>query len=149
MDDYIAKPIKAQELQVLLQRFAPKLESLAGPRSLTVPAVLEAELGMSGFDYAAAMRQADQEVLGIISQPFLEEWTHDRQNLTTGLAGDLPTLERTAHALKGTLAMFGAQPASALAARLERAAHSGDGVQLRTLVDSLVAEVERMIQAMP
>ena len=149
MDDYIAKPIKAQELQVLLQRFAPRIEPVTGPRTVTVPAALDTEIVLSDFDYASALRQSDQEILDIISKPFRDEWSHDRQNLTLGLAGDLLTLERTAHTLKSTLSMFGAQPASALAARLERAAHSGDELLLRNLVDSLVAEVERMIQSMP
>jgi two-component system sensor histidine kinase/response regulator len=149
MNDYIAKPIKAQELQVLLQRFAPLVKPVAGPRTMTAPGALSSEIALSDFDYASALRQSDQEILDIISKPFREEWSNDRQNLTIGLAGDLLTLERTAHTLKSTLSMFGAQPASALAARLERAAHSGDSVLLRSLVDSLVAEVERMIQCMP
>ena len=149
MDDYLAKPIKAQELQALLQRITQRVQPVAVPRALTMPSALEPEFGVSDFDYAAAMRQSDQEILEIIAQPFQTEWVSDRQRLLDGLAGDLPNLERTAHALKGTLAMFGAQPATALAARLERSAQSGDSLLVRGLVESLVAEVERMIQAMP
>jgi hypothetical protein len=149
MDDYIAKPIKAQELQDLLQRLASSMASESGPRTLTVPAALEPELAASSFDYADAMRRADQEILEIIAQPFRAEWVHDRQRLRDGLSGDLSVLERTAHALKGTLAMFGAQPASALAARLERSAQAGDTLQIKGLVDALIVEVERLIAAMP
>ncbi len=149
MDDYLAKPIKAQELQLLLQRIALPTPPVAGLRGLTMPSLLETEFGESNFDYAAAMRQSDQEILEIIAEPFRKEWVNDRQRLLDGLAGDLLNLERTAHALKGTLAMFGAQPATALAARLERSAQSGDLALVRGLVDSLLVEVDRMIQVMP
>ena len=149
MDDYIAKPIKAVELQALLLHFAPMAVPVVGPHALTMPAALDVELGMSSFDYAAALRQSDQEILGIIAGPFKSDWGNNKKNLSDGLLGDLQILERTAHTLKGILAMFGAQPATALAARLERSANSGDTLHLRSLVDSLVAEVERMIQAMP
>ena len=116
---------------------------------MTKPAPLDAEFGATEFDYAVAMQQSDQEILQIIAQPFRVEWLNDRQHLLDGLNGDLSKMERTAHALKGTLAMFGAQPAALLAARLERAAQSGDDAHVRALVDSLVVEVERMILAIP
>ena len=149
MNDYLAKPVKATELQALLQRISLPSAPMSGPVILTKPAPLDAEFGATEFDYAVAMQQSDQEILQIIAQPFRVEWLNDRQHLLDGLNGDLSKIGRTAHALKGTLAMFGAQPAVLLAARLERAAQSGDDAHVRALVDSLVVEVERMILAIP
>jgi HPt (histidine-containing phosphotransfer) domain-containing protein len=48
----------------------------------------------------------------------------------------------TAHALKGTLAMFGADPASQLAARIETLAGRGDVALIEPLLPAFVAEVD-------
>jgi len=149
MDDYIAKPIKPQQLQKLLQNYASPAVPMADlPLDLAIEEVRDSGFVGLDFDYAAAIGQADQEILDIISAPFQEEWPRDKQKLLEGLDGDNALIERTAHALKGTLSMFGAQPASALAVRLERCARSGDIAQARSLMPSFFIEVERMMDAL-
>ena len=147
MDDYIAKPIKPRQLQKLLQNYGP-IDRAAWVDDTSDWPALDARDSVFvelDFDYAAAIRSADQEILGIITAPFKEAWPRDKQKLLEGLEGDYAVIERTAHALKGTLSMFGAQPACALAARLERSARSGDLAQARALLPSLFFEVERMM----
>jgi HPt (histidine-containing phosphotransfer) domain-containing protein len=102
------------------------------------------------FDYAAAMDRVDQEVLGIIAQAFVEQWPEELRKIRAGLQqGDLKSVLHTAHALKGTLAMFGAQPASDLAAHMERFAMQSNGPGAAALVEQLVVELDLVIAAIP
>jgi PAS domain S-box-containing protein len=148
MDDYISKPIKAQELQAMLQRFSV----VHVPLPLTAPAPIDGVHAASipAFDYAAAMGVVDQEVLGIIAQAFAEQWPEDLRKIREGLQhGDLKSVLHTSHALKGTLAMFGAQPASDLAAQMERMAMQSNAAGVAVLVDPLVVELDLVIAAIP
>ena len=147
MDDYIAKPIKPQHLQKLLQNYGSARLPVVmnGASELAGEDVRDSAFAELNFDYASAIRRADQEILDIITVPFQEAWPGDKQKLLEGLEGDTAAIERTAHALKGTLSMFGAQPACALAVRLERCASAGDMAQVRSLLPSLFFEVERMM----
>jgi len=149
MDDYISKPIKAQELQELLQRFS----TVHVPLPLTRPAPLDAMQRQAlrpKFDYAASMDAVDQEVLGIIALAFVEQWPEELKKIREGLRlGDLKVVLHTSHALKGTLAMFGAHPASHLAQQMERCALQSDAAGITDLVDPLVIEMEQLIAAIP
>lgn len=147
-NDHTEKPVEAKELQDLLQNTRPPRDgvSLAHDSS---GAQQEAVGSLSRFDYGVALRDADEEIVEIITQPFRDEWTRTRLSLTDSLLHDLKALERDAHALKGTLAMFGAEPASDLAARIESKAHEGDSEQLESLVLSLFAEVDHLLAVLP
>ena len=146
MDEYISKPIKAQELLALLQNLGR-----SGTHEVT-PALVESVPAQAvnndfpqdfAFDYAAGLNGMDQEILEIIGQAFLDQWPDDIQKIRASLSqGDqLPTLH-TAHALKATMAMFGADPASQLAARVEALAGQGDLAAVGKLLPSFTAEVD-------
>ena len=135
MDDYLSKPIKAQELRQMLQHFssAEVLVSQTRPAPLTVPAP-----AMPAFDYGAALKLADQEVIEIISEAFVDQWPAELEKINNGVScGDLTVVMHTAHALKGTLSMFGAAPASALAAQMEQLAMRKDVEGVNALVTPL------------
>jgi PAS domain S-box-containing protein len=151
MDDYISKPIKAAELQAMLDRF--------NPRNSTLPGVLESSLsGIGGdafeessvrFDYARAMRLQDMEMVGIIADTFIEQWPQDSAKLHANLASkDLQAFMHTVHALKGTLSLFGAEPAAELAAKMEATAMNGDENGLDVELALLCAEVDQVLQAL-
>ncbi len=123
MDDYIAKPIQTPELQRVLTRFsnlrhgtAPDPVNGSGGAAPSAAAdPLDAD-----FDYAVALRASDQEVVDIIQEMFVQQWPLDVEKMRKALdSDDLSPLRYIAHALKGTLAMFGAEPAVALASDLE------------------------------
>ncbi len=146
MNDYISKPIKAQELLALLQNVgrngAPAVTQ-AFVESAPAQAA-ESDFPQDfAFDYAAGLKGMDQEILEIIGQAFLDQWPEDIQKIRASLAqGEpLPTLH-TAHALKATMAMFGADPASQLAARIEALAGRGDLGAVEKLLPSFTAEVD-------
>ncbi|MFZ2309510.1 MAG: response regulator [Rhodoferax sp.] len=148
MDDYISKPIKAQELQQMLQHFSSPMVHF----SLTRPASLSMLLSSSPmeFDYAQALSRADQEVIGIIAQAFVDQWPSDLQKMRDGLAsGDLKAVMHVAHALKGTLSMFGAKPASDLAYRIEQCSLDSDAPGIPALLDSLTREMDLLLPLIP
>jgi CheY-like chemotaxis protein/HPt (histidine-containing phosphotransfer) domain-containing protein len=146
MDEYISKPIKSQELLALLQSLGR-----GGPHSVAPSLFGSANAQAANsdfpqdfaFDYAAGLKAMDQEILEIIGQAFLDQWPDDIQKIRTGLAQgeQLPVLH-TAHALKATMAMFGADPASQLAARIEALAGQGDLAAIEKLLPSFTAEVD-------
>jgi CheY-like chemotaxis protein len=142
MDDYLSKPIKAQELQSMLARYAD---------AVTVPAVLAAVASAPAaavFDYVAALAAADQEIVGIIAEAFVEQWPVDLEKIRKALArGDCKVVLHTSHALKGTLSMFGARPASELAARIEAAAAREDQPSIAQWLTPLQEQVEPLLAA--
>ncbi|TXT39521.1 MAG: signal transduction histidine kinase [Comamonadaceae bacterium] len=125
MDDYISKPIELAELQRVLAKFAPlKLNpSLMDPLPL-VPEAPKMQEGVQppvNFDYAKALADSDQDVVEIVKDVFLAQWPIDLEKMTAALnCGNLSPLQHTTHALKGTLGMFGAIPATQLASELEQ-----------------------------
>lgn len=152
MDDYIAKPIETAELRRLLYRYADGDEPLL-PTQVADKAV-SGSLGPplltgSGFDYALALARADQEVVDIIAQAFIHQWPRDLQKMEQALVDDdLMPVFHIAHALKGTLAMFGARPPIELAQQVEILAARGRPAGMRELIDALNAEVEELLVAL-
>jgi PAS domain S-box-containing protein len=151
MNDYISKPIKAQELQDLLQKVGGHgAGGTADAYGLGSSAAAQHNtLQDFAFDYDAGLTGMDQEILEIIGQAFLDQWPEDIRKIHTSLqvADALPVFH-TAHALKATLAMFGADPASELAARLEQLAQAGNLAACGPLLQTLVAEVDFLRQAL-
>ncbi|QTN29182.1 response regulator [Rhodoferax sp. AJA081-3] len=147
MDEYLSKPIKAQELQQMLQHFS-------SPRALrlqTQAALLAASPPPSAaFDYAHGITLVDQDVLHIIAQPFVNQWPQELKRLRDGLAqGDLQSVLHVAHALKGTLAMFGAEPAGALAFEMEQCAIAQNAAGAQVRLSLLEIEMEKLIPVIP
>jgi len=153
MDDYLSKPIKADILQDMLLR-----HSAAAPRATVFVESDVVALGagdaaaledVNAFDYARAMRQQDMEMIEIVAEVFIAQWPHDRAKMQANWAGaDWVALGHTVHALKGTLNLFGAQPAAELAAQLESAAGQGLGADLQAGLELLCAEVGKVVLAL-
>jgi len=147
MDDYISKPIKAPELQQMLQHYATGDRLFA--QSLPAP-LTSTPVSVHAFDYAKAMTHVDQEVLEIIAQAFVDQWPEDLKKMRDGLeSGDLQAVLHVAHALKGTLSMFGAKPASELAYQIEQGSMRSDTVGIVEILPALVVEMERLIAVIP
>ncbi|MBL8208821.1 MAG: response regulator, partial [Blastocatellia bacterium] len=114
MDDYIAKPIKADDLFKLLHPVrraepAPIAAAIAETSAATDSRPVD-------FDYAAAIGKADPEIVAIIAPLFLESCDDDVAALRRALAdGDAPLGRRLAHTLRGVVANFNALPVVDLA----------------------------------
>ena len=148
MDDYLSKPIRSNELQEMLQRIcAPDHRAEAVPPTPVIsPNPSQAP---RVFDYAAGVAAMDPEIREIIAVPFLGQWPLDQEKLQSAFAqGDVNSVMHTAHALKGTLAMFGAEPARDLAAKIEALALAGDLQSMGPLLTAFSAEVVAMLEAL-
>ncbi|MEI7430519.1 MAG: response regulator, partial [Betaproteobacteria bacterium] len=149
MDGYLTKPIKSLELQQLLQRFAEGDVTsvkpvLAGERN----AHSNSSAG-GNFDYADALCKADKEMVEIIAGMFLAHYLRDFEKIRSALAdNDFKTMLFIVHALRGTLAMFGAQPAVQLAHRIEQQAGRGEGSGMEELLELLNLEIEKLSSAL-
>jgi two-component system sensor histidine kinase/response regulator len=149
MDGYIAKPIKSAELQALLQQYA------RGGGAVSTLATSDAdESAVMGcvdevFDYAQALRQADQEMVEISVGIFLKHFPRDLEIIRSGLAAnDAQAVRFVIHALRGNLAMFGGRPAAALAYRLEQQAVRGDLGGAQDVLALLEREVGKLLSVL-
>ncbi|MCK6404702.1 MAG: response regulator [Rhodocyclaceae bacterium] len=110
MDDYLAKPIKADELFALLhESVAAGGERTAEPDNCAGPV---AEPVAPAFDYRAALAQMDAELVAIIAPLFVEACPDDLAALRRALAAeDTVSAHRQAHTLRGLAGQFNATPA--------------------------------------
>jgi PAS domain S-box-containing protein len=160
MDDYLSKPFDVKSFQLMVQRYVPSLNEAQPPataptQTSTVEKGAQAGVGAGdsdGFDYALALAQADQEVVDIIRPIFVRRWPVEFEKLASALAAqDRETLLQGGHALKGTLGMFGAHPAAALARQIEAATEADGAADMAELADLLAGlgrEVALLLQAL-
>ncbi|MBV8679519.1 MAG: response regulator [Aquitalea sp.] len=119
MDDYLCKPVRASELQQLLQRYA-RSDSAAA------------------FDYATSLRRQDQEVIDIVADSFITTFPREMTSLREAVQQqDRERLKRVAHTLKGNAGLFGADPMVQAAASLEAQADTAEVPTLLPLINTL------------
>ena len=159
MDDFISKPIEFAELRRVLGRYAPQgSDQLNSPENAVAGAdhaVFPGEHVSADFDYAGALLAADQEVVDIIADVFQEQWPLDLARMREAAgATDQSALLHAAHSLKGTLGLFGAKPAVALARQIEEMVQGAqqpeqvcDKSDLDQLVSRLIFQVDRLLNA--
>jgi two-component system, sensor histidine kinase and response regulator len=150
MDDYVPKPVKREELEAVLQRWVYK----SGDDG---PTVLETDVDSNGGD--ADIDPLDRGVLADL-RDLQEEGEPDLLKELTELfladvplqiavlrkvveAGDIPSVERIAHTLRGSCGNLGARTMEALCAELEETARSGDLRAAQELISSLEEEFGR------
>jgi PAS domain S-box-containing protein len=139
MDEYLAKPIRPDELVALVERVA----SQGAAEGLRRPVTTE-QTDDVVFDEARAAARLDgdrrllHDVLNIYraDAPSLV-----RRVLDAASGADMDGLRRAAHALKGTLGTIGAPRAFAAAARVEDAAANADVAAAGGLVGALRTEL--------
>jgi CheY-like chemotaxis protein len=132
MDDYISKPIKADDLYTLLHK-------LPGHQGGTEAVAVAAD---DAFDFAAALASADPEIVEVIAPLFLEGIDEDLEALKRAVAAGESKLGcRQAHTLRGIVGNFSAEPVVRQARAIEDALHRGDAAaaeaQLPALSESL------------
>ncbi len=150
MDDYISKPIELAELQRVLTLFAPVYSNFGAPNDmhrLSADATgYKPEALAADFDYEKALAASDQDVVDIVADVFAQQWPLDMKKMTEALAGgEMSPLMHTAHALKGTLGLFGARPAAELAQELEKLATAGASTQIGQLAVSSATMSEKLL----
>jgi two-component system sensor histidine kinase/response regulator len=146
MDNYLSKPITSARLfaciEAVLQqhggdRSRQKRPLQADERPAAAPA-------MRGFDYAAAIAQADREMLNIIGAMTIEAIPQHLADIGRALDQNAQDeLRRSAHTLKGALGYFRATPVVDWARKMELHAERGEIAEARDCFQPLQDELEK------
>ena len=151
MDDFVAKPIRIEELVAALTRSA-----LGRPRPLStvrLPAVrppVEPILDEEAFERIRLVASLDEEnPLATLVDDFVRDSRRNLEDMGAALgAGDLRTLERLAHNLKGSAGMLGAMRLARRSADVERAARESQREGLPRLLVAALDEHTCTAQAL-
>ena len=144
MDDYLGKPIVAEQLAAIL---AGRL----GSRPTATASALNVEINanMSIWNATAALENlnGDNALLDEVITLFLTEAPKQLNELTTAQAeGNLPALANAAQAIKGAVAEFYAEPVKECALLLEQTARKGQSADYQSMIDDLVNKVTNLIR---
>jgi two-component system, sensor histidine kinase and response regulator len=103
------------------------------------------------FDYDGAMQRMgnDEALFREMIHILREDAPRRFGEIERGLAaGDLTTVQRAAHSLKGLVANFGGERAQQAALHVEQLAKTGDAAGLPAGVDGLREEVRKLVAAL-
>ena len=141
MDAYVPKPIRTAELA---EAIAQITHSPEGSYADAAPAPQGNE---AAFDVAAVLDNInqDRQLLAKLCRLFLRNSPRQMDEIAAAVrANNSERLRFTAHALKGSIGVFGAQQAFAAAARLEEMGNSQDLRQAEAALSDLQREVSRL-----
>ena len=144
MDDYVSKPIRAEELFAALDRLCG---SDSSERDLR-PAVWDDE-PVVDWDEALGRLGGDRELLRELSGTFLDQAPRWMAAIREAIdSGDAAGVRAAAHPLKGSLGTFAATPAAAAAQWLETMGRDGDLTNGRDALAMLEREMARLTPAL-
>ncbi len=119
MDDYLAKPLRPEELDAVLERW---LHTPAAPAPVE-PEPEPASMALVDEARARVFREDYPEIVDQLIELFEDSTPPLLRELREGVAaGDAETVRRAAHKLKGSCQNIGASGMAAQVAELERAA---------------------------
>jgi CheY-like chemotaxis protein len=142
MDGYVAKPLQARELYNAVALLIP-----SGHDTIHEQPVLNGTA--EPFDRIGALVRvdSDMELLVELAELFLEDYPRQHALMRRAISDkDAAALETAAHALKGAVGNFCANPAAEAALRLEQIGHSND---LRQAAEALAGLDKEMDQLKP
>jgi CheY-like chemotaxis protein len=146
MDDYLAKPVRRDELMAVLTRLCP--DGRTDPDERESAADTRAE--SSGWNVSAGLAHADgdRELLSELLAIFVEDGPGHLRGLSAAIAlGDADKVMRAAHTLKGELRTLGAAAPASRAEQLEALGQSGRLEDATTLLAPLTSEVHQVLAA--
>ena len=143
MDDYVAKPIRANELYTAIDR----LVSTPAAQQVSAAADFRLQMDDGGFDFYSALDSIDgdrglfEELIGL----FLDDYPLRLEEIEAALEqGDTKAIESAAHTLKGAAGSLGLRSISERAVQLESDSKTENFPQARKTLDSLTAELEKL-----
>jgi CheY-like chemotaxis protein len=152
MDDYLTKPIRAADLYQAVEadRALPTTEPQAVVEAaMAEAAVRQGALARPPLDWEEALARLDgnEVLLQELAALFLEEGTRLMTGIREAISqGEMATLRRAAHTLKGSADLFVAKPTYDAALQLETMANEGD---LKEVEDAWSALEEAMGRLLP
>lgn len=148
MDNYVAKPIRHDELFNALELACGAGQVVPATETRTAISPT-APLVTTDFDYGAALRASDQEVLGVIGEILLEDCPELLSELSSGAASsDYELLKRSIHTLKGLLANFSETPALSIVQDADGLISSGRHAVALSLLSMIETEVARFLESL-
>jgi HPt (histidine-containing phosphotransfer) domain-containing protein len=144
MDDYLSKPIHAEEL-------FETIENLASTTAAAKAGAPHQDTPVSVLDSAAALAgvEGDKQLLAEMTQLFLEEGPKLLAAVREAVARqDAKALEFAAHALKGSVGNFSAPRAFQAALKLEMMGRQGDLAGAQEAYQLLNGQIERLQPAL-
>jgi two-component system, sensor histidine kinase and response regulator len=151
MDAYVSKPIQAALLFETIDSVVPNPSLVAGvpeklPEDEAAPA---ASAKVFDRESALALLDGDTELFSELVGLFAAESVELLNQIDESIARrDAKLFERSAHSLKGSAAAFSAEPARAMAQRLESMGARGEFDGADVLAAELREEVARLNQAL-
>lgn len=130
MDDYLSKPLRAQDLADILSKWGRKTR-ITGTRQDEHADVQEQaqepSANLVDWDYAALLMDGDRELLQINVEAFLQSTPDDLDELEDALQNkDAQVVQRKAHSIKSGLSSLGARVPADKAQSLEDAGKNHD-----------------------
>jgi len=147
MDDYVPKPVQPAALAAVLATLADRgagVEPEAHPMK-------EQEDDRPAFDLKTVLTNLgdDRELLDQLAELYLEDEESMRGQLNRAQdSGDLATLHTAAHALKGAIANFSAEPAMRAANHVEALCRAGDADALPEALARLDVKLDAFADAL-
>ncbi len=144
MNDYISKPVDAQQLFAIINRV------MADHPQAGTDLAASAEPAASLLDQRGALMRfdGDVELYRDICETFLSDYPHKLERIGQALATDnLETATLLAHSLKGNAGTVGATQATQAAADLEQAVRDGNTALARSSLAGVGELLERTAQA--
>ncbi|QDU39346.1 Aerobic respiration control sensor protein ArcB [Maioricimonas rarisocia] len=131
-DDYLAKPVRLGELRDAIAR------NVKNGREVSADEATEQQVEA---DRLVARFADDPEFLLELGGLFADQCTDNLRLIREAVVtGDLPAVERAAHKIKGSLTVFGFEPASEAALSLELAARAGDVESMKKILPAFERE---------
>jgi two-component system sensor histidine kinase/response regulator len=149
MDDYLSKPLRADDLLKAIQRVVSFSKTM-NPGSGSKAPVNRSDV-IEVFDYAASVAQleGDEELLGQLVSVFLGQLPSLLPPLDAAVvAGDAPAIRRTAHALSSSVCVLAAPRARNIARKLEALGLSADLSEAGRTHQELLVEFEALQKAL-
>jgi CheY-like chemotaxis protein len=144
MDGYLAKPIRAQELDEVLDAQMMQL-SHSRPTAHTP----EAGLHSVNVDELLERLDGDRVFLAELTELFRADYPRQVRAIHEAIQrNDASGVKQASHALKGALSNLAASEAREVAARLERLGASGDLGTARTSLQELEKELSRTMESL-
>lgn len=143
MDDYLAKPVKTDDLGRILERWVPLGPPDAAPAPIPPREMTKTDASVFDASTMLANIGGDIELFDQLIRLFLERHRLMVLEIETAIKqGDAVVLERAAHSLKGTAGNLCAPDVVLLASQLEAIGRLGTLAEAPTLL----AQLERTIQ---
>ena len=149
MDDYLTKPVKTDDLRLIMQRWAPMTAPADLPAPLPPREMTKTDARVFDAGTMLANIGGDVDLFEQLIRLFLDRHRILMQEIETAVGHvDAAALERAAHSLKGTAANLCAPDVVLLAGQLEANGRLGTLTEAPALLTQLDRTIQDLVTAL-